>query len=147
MKELLLAIKQVVQADEALLAYIKKVLIAQSGYHPKGTPYPCIVISPESELFEYRELTGKRGKTTFDVTVYGFTEFPGQELGLIGASGVKQGVIDIKEDVDRVLRGNTFDGLVQEAKVQRATYPIPPQQWFSIGLNEVRLAVRYMIRL
>lgn len=143
LRDLLLAMKQVIQEDSILAAYIQKVLLAQSGFHPKGTPYPCIVISPESASFQYRELTNKRGRSLYDLVLYGFTNFPGQELGLIGEDGVKQGVIGIGDDIDRVLHGNTLGGLVQEAKVQRITYPIPPQQWFLIGFNEVRVAIQY----
>ena len=143
LREILSEIKDALLHDAILAAYIKKVLRAQSGYFPKGTPFPCIVVSPDTAAFDYRALTSQRGKSVYDVVVYGYADFPGQELGLIGEDGVKEGVIGIGDDIDRVLHGNTFGGLVQNAQVMRIAYPIPPQQWFMIGLNEVRVYIRY----
>lgn len=143
LRQILSNMKAAILADTTLAGYIKKVLCAQNGFAPKGTPYPYIVISPGQSSFQYRELTNQRGKSFYDIVVYGYADFPGQELGLIGAEGVKEGVIDIGDDIDSLLHGNTFDGLVQNAQVQYITYPIPLQQWFILGQNEVRIAIRY----
>lgn len=146
LKQLLQAIKTAIQQDLTLREYVDPqfVICAQSGIFPKDMPKPNIVISPDTEALQAATMSNDV-KRTITVTIYGYTEAYGEEIGLIGDDGACKGVVDIGNDLEVLLDNNKLGGLVQSAEVLQKTFPIPPQQWY-YGLNEVRVQVRYKVR-
>lgn len=139
-KQVLEALKTEVQQT---LTYVRLVLCAQAGVFPRGAPFPLVVIAPDSIRNTYANLNHTLERDGA-VTIYGYTEAYGEERGLLGRSDLK-GVVDLGFDLEQLLLDNRLNGLVRSMEVVQATYPIPPQQW-CVGLNEVRVQVRWKAR-
>ena len=146
--DILPAMRDAIRAHPTLalsLSAVPTIVIGHSGTFAFDTlPRPAIVLAPLREDNPRLPVT-RNGEKIIPVIVYAYTDFFGQEIGMLG-DDYTLGVMPLIDTLELILDQNLLGGTVIRANATGKEYPLPADMNYvaqDIGLNEARLAIEY----